>query len=294
MITCKLQGGLGNQLFQIFATISYALKNGKSFFFLNDHQLGTGENGSTIRFTYWDSFLSSFKPFLKSVHQLPQQIVPIRERCFHYQDIPDINYGDIIMLFGYFQSPKYFQRYKDFIYRLIKVENKQLILKERFKNEIHFDKTISLHFRLGDYKLYPSTHPILTTTYYKNALQYILTEETNIQHKNKTNNVLYFCEDDDVEMVEKAINTLKMGFPSLHFSRAPSTQTDWEQMLLMSLCRHNIIANSSFSWWGAYFNSNVARLVCYPEKWFGPAANNDTSDLFPDDWIPIKEANAET
>ena len=67
MITCKICGGLGNQLFQIFTTISYAIQNSIPFFFLNNYQLGNGENGSTIRYTYWTTFLSSLKPFLKNL-----------------------------------------------------------------------------------------------------------------------------------------------------------------------------------------------------------------------------------
>jgi len=55
----------------------------------------------------------------------------------------------------------------------------------------------------------------------------------------------------------------------------------------MSGCKHNIIANSSFSWWAAYLNNNHCKIVCYPEKWFGSDIKNDTSDMFPDDWTSI-------
>ena len=59
-------------------------------------------------------------------------------------------------------------------------------------------------------------------------------------------------------------------------------------MLMMSCCTHNIIANSSFSWWGAYFNSNKEKIICRPEKWFGPAmVDNNIQDLCPEEWIVI-------
>jgi len=112
MITCKLQGGLGNQLFQIFTTIAYALKYSKPFFFLNNYQLGKGENGSTIRYTYWDTFLNGLKPFLKAMNEIPR-LVFIKEKSFKYEPIVDnlyVGYGT--MLVGYYQSPLYFDRYK--------------------------------------------------------------------------------------------------------------------------------------------------------------------------------------
>jgi hypothetical protein len=72
MISCKLAGGLGNQLFQIFTAIAYALKYSKPFFFLNNHQLGDGSSGVIIRYTYWETFLSSLKPFLRGIDSIPQ------------------------------------------------------------------------------------------------------------------------------------------------------------------------------------------------------------------------------
>ena len=99
--------------------------------------------------------------------------------------------------------------------------------------------------------------------------------------------VLYFCENESITEVEEIIHSLKNTFYYIQFVRAEPELEDWEQMLLMSLCEHNIIANSSFSWWGAYLNSNSCKIVCYPEQWFRPETNKDTSTLFLEDWTPI-------
>ena len=80
---------------------------------------------------------------------------------------------------------------------------------------------------------------------------------------------------------------LKAEFPGITFLRADPLLEDWEQMILMSLCRHNIIANSTFSWWGAYLNTSRQKMVIYPGTWFGPKIKHGLQDLFPGDWIKI-------
>jgi hypothetical protein len=288
MITCKLQGGLGNQLFQIFTTIAYALRYKNPFFFLNNHQLGNGQNGVIIRYTYWETFFKELKPFLKNMNDIPQ-LMFIKEEGFNYIELPenlDKNYGT--MLVGYFQSPLYFEKYKEGICKLIKINLKKFIVRNKVKDEVDFDNEniISMHFRIGDYKKYPDIYPILRKEYYINALTSILNgQPTNIIQHNKK--VLYFCETEDLSEVETIINNLKTKFPLLVFQRANPLLSDWEQLLLMSLCEHNIIANSSFSWWGAYLNSNIGKTVCYPEEWFVSKTGKDTSDMFPEDWTPI-------
>ena len=290
MISCKLCGGLGNQLFQIFTTISYAFNYSKPFFFLNNHQLGNGSNGSTIRYTYWETFLISLNPFLKNMNEIPKLLFII-EKDFVYQELPENlekKYGTLLV--GYFQSPKYFNKYKESISRLLKIDSKKMSVKNKVL--INFDKihSISIHFRFGDYKKYPNVYKLLTKEYYTNALNFIVNgleqRKTNIEIQ-KDNIVLYFCENDSILEVEEIINSLKNTFQYIKFIRANLDLEDWEQMLLMSLCQHNIIANSTFSWWGAYLNSNSNKIVCYPEQWFSPEANKDTSDLFLEDWVKI-------
>ena len=93
MISCKLCGGLGNQLFQIFTTISYAIKYETSFFFLDNYQLGNGSN-TTVRYTYWETFLYALKPFLKK--NIPKLTI-IFEQDFSYTEIPknNNNFGNL-------------------------------------------------------------------------------------------------------------------------------------------------------------------------------------------------------
>ena len=291
MLTCNLQGGLGNQLFQIFATIAYSLKTNQSFFFINQHQLTNerdAKNGATVRYSYWNIFLSALKPFLKDQEKLPKLDLYFKEQLFQYD--PSIllnllnNQQKVKMLVGYFQSHKYFDVYKKAIFKLIKIEMKQLAMYTIHNPSIHFDTTISMHFRLGDYKKLQDFHPILSIEYYIKSLNLIFKER---QTTKSFSTVLYFCEDADFDEVLEKITYLQNVFPNLIFERANNSLDDWEQMILMSLCSDNIIANSTFSWWGAYFNANPTKTVCYPGDWFGPKAGHDTHDMFPDDWIQI-------
>ena len=141
-----------------------------------------------------------------------------------------------------------------------------------------------MHFRIGDYKKQQEYHPLATYEYYERALEYI----QNTLTPDEKFTILYFCEDVDIEDVLATTNKLIIKFPNYNFIRGDNTLADWEQMLYMSLCHHNIIANSSFSWWAAYFNSRDDKIVCYPSVWFGEKANNDTKDLCPSEWIKIK------
>ena len=289
MISCKLAGGLGNQLFQIFTTIAYALKYSKAFFFLNNHQLSSGLNGTTIRYTYWETFLSCLKIFLKDMNNIPP-LMFINEPSFNYKELPEnLENSMSTLLVGYFQSPLYFDRYKKQICKLIKLDFKQMIIKQRFINLFTNKILISIHFRLGDYKKYPNIYPILKEKYYSNAITHILSE-LNVSKVNSNKDAitcLYFCEVDDLNEVEFIITNLQLLFPLLKFERANPLLEDWEQMLLMSLCNHNIIANSTFGWWGAYLNDNPGKIVCYPEHWFMPEVKKDVTDLFEEDWTKI-------
>ena len=274
MITCNLLGGLGNQLFQIFTVIAYAIDCDN----LPEFIYSTHTPGITKRMTYWDTFLSPLY-FMISSEKLPDRasIQFIREESFAYKKLPLVNKNNHALLLGYFQSYKYFANHYSKICRLLKLENQ----KQEIRNSINYDleNTISLHFRIGDYKQIQEYHGIMPVSYYINAIRFVLDKSNKREW-----NVLYFCEDQDVDEVSVMLVVLKEMFPTLTFERSNTLTEDWQELLLMSCCSHNIIANSTFSWWGAYFNVNYQKIVCYPNQWFGPALKYDTKDLCPDYW----------
>lgn len=269
MITCNIIGGLGNQLFQIFATISYALKHKQVFCFT--YKTMTGK-----RPMYWDNFLKTLKLFTNA--RMMTNVQPIPESSY-YSYIPNNQHN--IMLTGYFQNPAYFKENYKSICKMIRLDAQKEKIKE-IMNCVDFDNSISMHFRQGDYLLLPDHYKILTFDYYKNSLIHIKErrEKDDCQ-------VLYFCEDDDLPQVIDIIKQLKEVYPFVEFIRAPCDLEDWQQLLMMSCCQHNIIANSTFSWWGAYFNSNPEKIVCSPTEWFGPKIDIKMVDLLPEEWITI-------
>jgi hypothetical protein len=278
-------GGLGNQLFQIFATISLALSTGKVFLFPYSDILTTG----MTRPTYWYTLLHSLinnTTWKTAESDNPRifSLPPIEEKGFEHDEMVIIRVNlekHPACLHGYFQSYKYFEKHYETIIQLIGLRTKQEEIRDktRLMNGL---QTVSLHFRLGDYVSKQSHHPIMSIKYYMGALTRIIDELGS-----ETFRVIYFGEKDDETTIKICIQILTKKFPYLEFVKADLDE-DWEQMLLMSLCDHNVIANSSFSWWGAYFNANKNKIVCYPATWFGPAMrNHDTKDLCPPGWVRV-------
>lgn len=281
MITCNLMGGLGNQIFQIFATISYAIKSHNMFKFTNENTLGGGS--TTIRNTYWNSFFYRLKHF--TTNKFPPMRL-IKEKDFTFNELPyhEMTNNDVI-IHGYFQSYKYFESNYETICKMIGINN----MKDNLLQKISYDSSflqnvVSMHFRIGDYKNIQHVHPLMTKEYYHRSINYILNNCSNLNAKLT---IMYFCEDVDINDVNEIILYLSNHFSELNFVRGENNLEDWEQMLLMSCCHHNIIANSSFSWWSAYFNSWEDKIICYPSIWFGPSVHHDTKDLCPQNWTKI-------
>lgn len=287
VITCNLMGGLGNQLFQICATISYGIDTNRTIIFPYSDFLTVG----MTRPTYWNNFLTSLMSFTTSNntnkynnHSL-SSFPRIQETGFAYTPLPNKPECMELMLSGYFQSYKYFESNKAEILSILDIEKQQDNIRTEYPDLSSESIIISMHFRIGDYQQLQHAHPLLPINYYDNAIRKI-TEQLNGSYPIK---ILYFCEDNDRDLVESKIQLLKERYHYITFVHVDSSIPDWKQMLIMSCCHHNIIANSSFSWWGAYLNQHPGKMVYYPYKWFGPAlAQHSTVDLTPNDWIRVQ------
>lgn len=275
-VTSNIIGGLGNQLFQIFTVLNYSIKYNKTAVFRNIKELPCP--GSTTRYTYWDSFLINLSHLL--TNDIPNSL-KYTERN-NYEPIPYIDQN--IELGGYFQCYKYFEENIDKIFDMIQLENIKNTIKNKYNHYfISSNYRISMHFRLGDYKNLQHYHPIQPYSYYENAIKDIL----NRLQSNIYIDILYFCEKEDNDIVKNTIIKLQEVFPTINFIKIDDDIVDWEQMIIMSLCNSNIIANSSFSWWGAYFNNKKGKLVTYPSLWFSKNVKINICKMFPSEWIRI-------
>ena len=303
MLSCVIMGGLGNQLFQIYTTMALSMEMKTNFNFPRN-KMDTDKRSDT----YWDNFLKELNKNTTFIDIKKLQYPIYKEKEFKYNKIeilPEVfRRNGSIMLYGYFQSYKYFDKEYKSISRYIGVDESRLEVENTYYKKYKNMNIISVHFRMGDYKALKNCHPILEDEYYINSIKFILHKMRN----NKKWKVLYFCEEEDKVEIEKKVvkinavckeyleeqkrenNRENKYDQEIEFERGGEPRMkDWQQLLLMSCCQHNIIANSSFSWWAAYFNDNRDKIVCYPETWFGPQlSHHDTSDLCPPSWNKIR------
>ncbi len=251
MIICKLMGGLGNQLFQWAASQSAKIKyNTECYYevdyFINNHG--------------WKFELLEFDIEEPKVLGQNTFVLPTIGDSFHYRELPNDCYMN-----GYWQSEKYFKDIKEILRKQLEVSEEK---KDNILNLYPFmkDETVSLHVRRGDYLKASHVHPCQTLDYYDEAVDLAAKSDTNI---------LVFS--DDIEWCKQ-----NFKYDNMYFAENQTNVTD---MHSMSLCSHNIIANSSFSWWGAWLNNNIEKKVIAPKNWF--ADGTYSGDIVPEDWTVI-------
>ena len=263
-------------MFQIFTALAHMLKHG--YLLGLENQVLLPNANTTDRTVYWDSVFETLKCFRQPTVSLPLY----HEQAFHYTEIPA---NDNIQLYGYFQSWKYFEQQKEQILCILRIQDMQDAARKTVCGR-SIVGTTGIHFRFGDYVKLQKYHPLMTKEYYANALKHIHLEDPDVRM------ISYICEDQDLDRVNEIIEYLKATTGSgLRFQRCKGDE-DQDEMILFSLCKNHILANSTFGWWGAYLSDRKG-IVCYPSIWFGPEKGTvNTTDLFLDTWTKIDAAGA--
>jgi hypothetical protein len=298
MIITKLYGGLGNQMFQYAFGRSLSLMHKtKLFIDLTDLIDRKPIEGFTYRNYELNVFnieaefaninqinkIKNSKPHLidRFKSKLLMKPIPfyrqpiVKELGFEFNDnyrlIRNYSYID-----GYWQSEKNFNKFENIIrsdFTFNKpLEGKNKLLADEIKNTL----SVSIHVRRGDYVNNYATnkyHGVCSNDYYFEAIKLIT---------NKYLNCTLFFFSDDINWVK---NTFDSIIQPVRFIDHNYNKDSYIDMQLMSLCKHNIIANSSFSWWAAWLNKNTTKTIIVPKKWFN--VNLVTKDLIPESWIKI-------
>jgi len=256
MLYSKLLGGLGNEMF-IVANL-FALSKDR-----NVEYCVSNKTESITHRKDEDEWLKTVLRDVKTVSKRPSQIKHLyRERGFAHQKIPNPN-GIPLEISGYWQTEKYFKHRRQEIIDLFTGYKKDNL--DRLLQILSWDKTIAIHVRRGDYLKLQHAHVVQTIEYFQTALQKIM-EKLNyesLQNMNKDYKIIIFSDD---------INWCKNNefFKSLENKKFIINTKTIEDMYLMSMCSHNIISNSTFSWWGSWLNENPNKIVVAPKLWFNP------------------------
>ena len=257
MILMRIQGGLGNQMFQWACGRSLSIERHCPL--IIDISSFIADRKRSFRLSLFNrinqaistSEVSVSNTFISGFTHIPDD--------FQTFDFPQ---GEIHMN-GYWQSELFFKNIKKVIDEDFNLSNYEYILQ---KYPI-IDRTISLHIRRDDYVTSNGYHPVQPLSYYEKALDII----------GDWNKLLVFS--DDIEWCKSNLNFDKIQFIE--------EANEFETLYLMSHVQDNIIANSSFSWWGAWLNKNPQKRVIAPKLWFGEISGICTDYIVPNTWIKI-------
>ncbi|HEY8749797.1 MAG TPA: alpha-1,2-fucosyltransferase [Tepidisphaeraceae bacterium] len=238
-------GRMGNQFFQVAATLGAAVRHGYRPMF-------PAWRSSQILLEHFDQFLDTSQ--IAHLYKEPE---------FHYSEIP---HSPNLDLTGFFQSPLYFQGYEPLIRQYLQPSLKlKTAITTRFA-QLLAKPTVALHIRRADYIGLAHAFTSLPIDYYRAAMRLFPPGHHFAVFTDDPAWCRWAFQSDNVEIIE--------GNPG------------YADLFLMSACQHQIIANSSFSWWAAWLNPNPAKRIIAPKNWFGPAlSQNDIRDLIPANWI---------
>lgn len=291
-IIMRLKGGLGNQLFQYAAgrriaeTNNLSLKLDLSWFkdqpgrpyslnhFAISEDVASPAEIAQLNGLKW-ARLKENLPYIRDFGGPYYQRTSVRERTLDF-DPNILKISESAYLDGYWQSEKYFRDIEDIIRREFSVITRPDEENANHARIIQSSTAIAVHVRRGDYVSSPFAkryHGVCTLDYYHRAIEYILSEVDNPR---------FFIFSDDPRWAQK---NLKIDAPTTYVSHN-SPDRNYEDLRLMTYCKHYIIANSSFSWWGAWLSQYRDKIVIAPEKWFQATDYND-KDRLPQEWIRL-------
>jgi len=288
----RVIGGLGNQMFQY--AFAYSLSQKKQIivkldigdfdsYGLRSYELGAFNVSYEVAS---QTEINSIKfqeegLFTKIIRKVMRKNRPFADAYYeesYFQFDNSLQYKkESLYLTGYWQSEKYFQSYRSDLLKIFTLKSNLHSESMRYHQRImNNDESISVHIRRGDYvsdEHTNSIHGVCEVEYYQRAYT---------QLQSKLNAAHYFIFSDDIAWTKENLSFIKQKT----FIELGAEIPDHEEMHLMSLCKHNIIANSSFSWWGAWLNQDPEKVVIAPKKWFVDESRN-TSDLIPEAWVRL-------
>jgi Glycosyl transferase family 11 len=294
MIITHVLGGLGNQMFQYAAGYALAKKNNTSLKLdLSDFQNYQLHQGYELDNVFGINMLTATSEdvketigwFLhfKNVRRIVRRIIffhalfknLIFEPHFHlWSKFKTINHKAYLQ--GYWQSEKYFSDYSTHIRE--KFQFKPILNADTLDliEEIKKHNSISIHIRRGDYVTDKKNHSVMaicSIKYYEAAIEYFLNSSIN--------NVVFYVFSDDIDWAKNNLRIERQHY----FVEHNKGNSNYIDMQLMSNCKHHIISNSTFSWWGAWLNASDQKIVIAPKLWFVNGFNDN--DLIPAEWIRL-------
>jgi hypothetical protein len=291
MIVTQLNGGLGNQLFQyaiarmlarnngthvvldVSLYQSYKLRNYSLQYFLFNKKIAKKHHLKLFgKISIANKTERIYYKLLRKIYTP----LTIAETSLAYNTTITKTKNTNIYLEGYWQSEKYFADIRHQLLTDLTITVPLQGLNLTTATLIQKTNAVALHIRRGDYVTNAHTlsvHGVCSLAYYERAIQHII---------NNVQNPKLFIFSDDMQWVKQ---NLKTTLP-IHYIDNNDASTDYEDLRLMSLCKHNIIANSSFSWWGAWLNTNKNKIVIAPNNWFTSSELN-SADIIPTTWIQL-------
>ncbi len=276
MIIIQVEGGLGNQMFQCALAFSFSSKGLTAKLDISKFETQHSHNGYELEnvFNIGQQYCSKTeKAFVKPLSKLRHKAFgsPYKEKQeWQWRYNAAVNKLRSGYLKGYWQCEKYFIDAADLVRQKFTFQPLQDDINKAVMDKIQNNNSVSLHIRRGDY-LNAGIGASLNMDYYNKAIEHI---------NNTISSPFYFVFSDDIEWAKENIKEERVEF--IGWNKDSNSYID---MQLMSNCKHNIIANSSFSWWGAWLNSNKEKKVVAPQQWMPHLANG--SDIIPKEWIQV-------